>query len=216
MYKLLFPRPWVLVCVGIISGCSSSDQDNASSDQVESEVVDNTPGRNTLSFGEKLDIPQCPAWINGPPSTKSNESLLVIDLWGDWCPFCRRTAPLLRKTYEKYSEKGVEFISLTNYSEAIVTDYVKQYSLLWPHGAGLSVQQIKNLGVYNHEMNLVAGYEVKPTFYLVNSNGTVLWCDGHLRMRHKPPEVTIQALEEAIDKNLETRLPPQGNRTSDL
>ena len=64
----------------------------------------------------------------------------------------------MRKTYEKYSEKGVEFISLTNYSDAIVTDYVKQYSLLWPHGAGLSVQQIKNLGVYNHEMNLVAGY----------------------------------------------------------
>jgi prepilin-type processing-associated H-X9-DG protein len=57
---------------------------------------------------------------------------------------------------------------------------------------------------------------IKPTFYLVNSNVTVLWCDGHLRMRHKPPEVTIQALEEAIDKNLETRLPPQGNRTSVL
>jgi len=67
------------------------------------------------------------------------------------------------------------------------------------------------MGVYNNEMNMVAGYEVKPTFYLVDSNGTVLWCDDHLRMRHTPPEETIQALQEAIDKNLETRgvdLPP--------
>jgi prepilin-type processing-associated H-X9-DG protein len=47
----------------------------------------------------------------------------------------------------------------------------------------------------------VPGYEVKPTLYLLRGDGTVLWCDGHARMSHWPPEKTRAALEEEIEKH---------------
>ena len=65
-----------------------------------------------LKVGDRLPPPRAEGWLNGPPSAPDSPGvrLLVVDAWGQWCPFCQKTAPGLLRVYEKYSEQGVAFV----------------------------------------------------------------------------------------------------------
>ncbi|MEI6128560.1 MAG: TlpA disulfide reductase family protein [Planctomycetota bacterium] len=38
--------------------------------------------------------------------------VVIVDLWGTWCPPCRKAIPVLVKLYEKYKQHGLEVIGL--------------------------------------------------------------------------------------------------------
>lgn len=37
-------------------------------------------------------------------------NVLLVDLWGTWCPPCRKAVPVLVKLYEKYKHHGLEIV----------------------------------------------------------------------------------------------------------
>lgn len=164
--------------------------------------LDTPPSREPLTADEIFVTPDCEGWVNGSPDDLGDYSLLVVDLWGQWCPYCRDTTPHLLQTYQKYSDRGVAFLSLTGDEKAAIENLVQSFSLTWPHGYGMPAEEIKKLGVYNSSMALTPGYEIKPTFYLVSADGKVLWFDDHLRMKHTPPAETVSMLEAEIEKHL--------------
>ena len=47
----------------------------------------------------------------GPADYKGK--ILVIDFWASWCGPCRGEIPNIKKDYEKYDGKGVEFLSVS-------------------------------------------------------------------------------------------------------
>lgn len=71
------------------------------------------------------------AWVNGTPLT--NEELkgkvVLLDFWAVWCGPCIATFPHLREWQEKYADKGLVMIGVTNY-----------YKYGWNANAGRSEQ----------------------------------------------------------------------------
>src|SRR5688572_16227993 len=38
------------------------------------------------------------------------ENVLIVDLWGTWCPPCREAVPHLQRLYAKYKHHGLEIV----------------------------------------------------------------------------------------------------------
>jgi thiol-disulfide isomerase/thioredoxin len=57
------------------------------------------------------------AWINGAPLTDADlkGKVVLLDFWAVWCGPCIATFPELRKWHEKYGNKGLVIIGLTDY-----------------------------------------------------------------------------------------------------
>jgi thiol-disulfide isomerase/thioredoxin len=67
------------------------------------------------------------AWVNGTPLTEADlrGKVVLLDFWAVWCGPCIATFPHLREWHEKYADKGLVIIGLTNY-----------YNFTWDDTAG--------------------------------------------------------------------------------
>ena len=159
---------------------------------------------NTLQPGDRLPQLIVKRWLNATPPTigQSCGPVLVLDLWANWCPYCEATAPDLVQVSAKYQPQGVVFMSLTTESEETVQRMIDKLGITWPNGCDASLETIRNLGARNEQQANVAGYEVKPTLYVVGRDGRISWSDQHMRYRHEPAAAIRAALEAAVEDAL--------------
>jgi thiol-disulfide isomerase/thioredoxin len=155
-----------------------------------------------LKPGTAFPKVEAEGWINGPPPAfdAPGTKLTVVDLWAQWCPYCRFGAPELVKLHKRFSSQGVVFVSLTNMQQPSVESFVKELSVSWPSGYGLSSESIGEFGVGSGMQT--SEYGIAPTLFLVGADGRVRWTDKQARLRHADVNEWSNEVGEAIEAAL--------------
>ena len=92
---------------------------------------------------------------------------VVLDFWASWCPDCRKDAPNVVAMYNKYHEKGVEFLGVSfdtkpeSWKKAVET-----LAIPYPQ-----VGELKNM----RESDMAKAYHISwiPTVYVIDPQGNV-------------------------------------------
>lgn len=59
--------------------------------------------------------------------------VLVINVWGSWCPPCRKEAPELRKAWEDFKTQDVQFVGIDiRDNDAAALAFERKYNITYP------------------------------------------------------------------------------------
>jgi DsbE subfamily thiol:disulfide oxidoreductase len=104
--------------------------------------------------GERLDA-----------STYADGSVLVINVWADWCGPCRNEQPQLVRLAARYSDDGVRFLGV-NYQDDrdAAMAWVKEFDVPYPSLFDPSGRTAVHLG-----------FPALPDTYVIDPDGTIRW-----------------------------------------
>lgn len=99
--------------------------------------------------------------------SKLHGKYVVLDFWASWCPDCRRDIPEMLRMYNKFHDRGVEFVGVS-----FDTDHSAWQSALQKYG--IAWTQVSEL-VKFHDTQISKLYGVKwiPSMVLVAPDGKV-------------------------------------------
>ncbi len=109
--------------------------------------------------GETLDG----GWLDA--SSYADGSVLVINVWADWCGPCRREQPQLVRLAERYDEEGVRFLGI-NYQDDrdAARAWVEAFGVPYPSLYDPSGRSAADLG-----------FPALPDTYVVDPAGIIRW-----------------------------------------
>jgi thiol-disulfide isomerase/thioredoxin len=134
--------------------------------------------------------------LDGRPVTLADfrGRVVLVDLFGTWCPTSRRTTPALVSLHQRYRSRGLEVVALAYertpdaaQAQALVRAFADQHSL--PFVLALGPEDLKEQ-VPGH----VRGY---PTLVLVDRQGLARGCVSEF------PAGYEEALAERIERLLD-------------
>jgi DsbE subfamily thiol:disulfide oxidoreductase len=104
--------------------------------------------------GERLDA-----------ASYADGSVLVINVWADWCAPCRREQPQLVSLAERYEDEGVRFLGI-NYQDDrdAARAWVREFEVPYPSLFDPSGRSATTLG-----------FPALPDTYVVDRGGTIRW-----------------------------------------
>ena len=147
-----FRRFLIVPCLALLVGTACGGGDSVTGVVKVDEPLPRLAGE-TLE-GDRLDA-----------STHADGSVLVINVWADWCGPCRREQPQLVRLADRYQDDGVRFLGI-NYQDdrdaarAWVRDFGVPYpSLFDPPGRSAAD----------------LGFPALPDTYVVDTGGTIRW-----------------------------------------
>ncbi|MAA80565.1 MAG: hypothetical protein CL916_15020 [Deltaproteobacteria bacterium] len=89
-------------------------------------------------------------------------SVVLLDFWATWCGPCLMMMPHFRQLHEKYAEKGLKIIGITDEPEAKIRPIARRFKI--PYGLGS-----------NRSYDAFRMYSVQalPTAYLIDDKGII-------------------------------------------
>jgi thiol-disulfide isomerase/thioredoxin len=189
MKRHAFYLPFVVLAFTAIIACSSSDTSEPGQADIRPKPRQ-TSNQNDFEFSAyDLDgnLRHSSEWIGKQP--------VVINVWGTWCPPCRREIPELVKLYDEYRSRGVEIIGFTVIQRERPSDvqyFAERNNMEWQ--------------LLVAEPDLLNRHQIRgvPTTFFLDGSGNVVTvrdADGVLRDRFSGPrsyEVFKAAFESIL------------------
>ena len=92
---------------------------------------------------------------------------VLIDIWGFWCPPCRRELPYLKAAYSKFQPRGLEILGLntdTEFTIENINSTMKKNGMNWNHA------QLESI------VSVIKAYRISsfPTTILIDPQGKII------------------------------------------
>lgn len=122
------------------------------------------------------------------------EKLTILDFWATWCSPCVKAMPKLNTLFEKYKDKGVQFLGINIDSQknnAKIKPFTQAYKILNPVLKDPNSQLTSRLNVTNI-----------PTLLIINSEDEVVYRHQGYRFGDEKliEEEIIKLLGEEMDE----------------
>lgn len=112
--------------------------------------------------------------------------ILVVNLWGSWCPPCRKEMPVLKEVSESYADSNVQFLGLlTQDTAASANAFNEKIGIEYP-----SIVDDDGKGQLAFADSLPS--QAVPTTWIIDA-------DGKVAVRILDPELGARTLTELIE-----------------
>ena len=135
------------------------------------------------SSGEPAAALAVAHWVKGE-SVDVSSGVHVVEFWATWCPPCRTSIPHLTELQEKYADRGVNIIGVSDEKLATVEAFVKKM------GDKMAYTVAIDAGATSKGYMSKYGINGIPHAFVVK-DGEVVW--------HGPPMAKLEAaIEDAL------------------
>ncbi len=107
-------------------------------------------------------------WINTDSALELSAlkgKVVVVEFWATWCGPCRTSIPHLNKLHDRWKDKDVMVIGLTDEPPEDVQQFVRKTGIRYAVGAG-------SLSSFDYGVRSI------PHAFVIAGDGTVVW-DGY-------------------------------------
>ena len=157
MKRTLIHLAMILVALMLIISCSNDPHDQGKLPAPGSGKAAVVPVTQFAAYDLDGNLQQSSQWVGKQP--------VVLNVWGTWCPPCRREIPDLVKLYKEYAPKGVEMIGLAvvrNEPPQSVRQFAQEHDMGW------------EMLLADQNIAMAFGIQAVPTTIFIDRNGNVI------------------------------------------
>ena len=162
--RLVRPLLAVLVCLAVLAGCGGAGNSGSTGGYVSSD--------GTVTIVDPEDRETAPELsgtdLDGEELSTDDfaGTVMVVNVWGSWCPPCRAEAPVLKELSDTYAG-DVQFLGIVNRSkDAAATAFNQTYGISYPsfsdEGGSLELRFVDSLPS-----------QAIPTTWVIDAEGRV-------------------------------------------
>jgi thiol-disulfide isomerase/thioredoxin len=118
---------------------------------------------------------------------------VLLDIWGFWCPPCRKELPYIREAQKRFGSRNLEVIGLNTDADYTIDSMKKSLrdnGMIWTQAKFDSVMEFLKVGLRVNSF---------PTTFLIAPDGKILSMSRHER---KEPDLRGADLLASLDEVL--------------
>jgi thiol-disulfide isomerase/thioredoxin len=125
-------------------------------------VLSLTASAAAPKVGEAAPEIQVGEWMNTEALTlaKLQNKIVVVEFWATWCGPCVKNIPHLIELHEKYKDKGVVIMGLSDEPMAKVKGFAEKMKMTYPVGTGSRTGSIYGVRGIPHAVVVAPGGKV--------------------------------------------------------